>query len=129
MSHSVNIKTQFKNIRNLIEQFTALGWAVSHNTKCVTYPTDPRRDEFHTYVAKNPRTSGYDVGIDIDDEGNAYFVCDFFDHSIEQQLGKNLQKIKQGYTLSEIERQLQEDNFEYSVEELATGETVVTAYK
>jgi hypothetical protein len=129
MSHSVNIKTQFKNIRNLVEQFESLGWVVSHNTKCVTYPTDPRRDELHAYVAKNPRANGYDVGIDIDEEGNAYFVCDFFDSSIEQQLGKNLQKIKQGYTLSEIERQLQEDNFEYSVEELATGETVVTAYK
>lgn len=129
MSHSVNIKTQFKNITNLLEQFTLAGWRLDRNTKCVTYPSDPRREEFHTYVAKNPRSSGYDIGIDIDSEGCAYFVCDFFDPSIEQQLGKNLQKIKQGYTLSEIERQLQEDNFEYSIEELATGETVVTAYK
>jgi|LakMenEpi03Aug12_release.lakeMendotaPanAssembly.Ray.scaffolds.fasta_scaffold876530_2 hypothetical protein len=129
MSHSVNIKTQFKNIQNLLGQFTQAGWAIEQNTKCRTYPSDPRRDEVHTYVAKNPKNTGYDIGIDIDSEGNAYFVCDFFDSSIEKQLGQNLQNIKQGYTLTEIQRQLDAENFAYSVEELATGEKVLTAYR
>jgi hypothetical protein len=129
MSHSVNIKTQFKNMHNLLQQFTNAGWLIEHNTKCRTYPSDPRREETHTYVAKNPTSSGYDVGIDVDAEGNAYFVCDFFDRSIERQLGQNLQNIKQGYTLQEIQRQLDTENFMYSVEELTTGEKVLTAYR
>jgi hypothetical protein len=129
MSHSVNIKTQFRNISNLLDQFVKAGWTINHNAKCRTYYSDPRREEIHTYVAKNPENSGYDVGIDIDAEGNAYFVCDFYDRSIERQLGQNLQNIKQGYTLSEIQRQLDAENFMYSVEELATGEKVLTAYR
>ena len=102
---------------------------IEYNTKCRTYPSDPRREEIHTYVAKNPVSSGYDVGIDVDADDNAYFVCDFFDSSIERQLGQNLQNIKQGYTLYEIQRQLDKENFMYSVEELATGEKVLTAYR
>lgn len=129
MSHSVNIKTQFKNITGLLHQFTNAGWQIAYKTKCNTYPSDPRKDEVHEYVAKNPHPGGYDIGIDIDAEGHAYFVCDFFDGSIERQLGQGLQKIKQGYTLTEIESQLQYDNFDYNIETLPTGEMVVTAHK
>ena len=127
MSHSVNIKTQFKNIENLLNQFTKAGWALEHNTKCRTYPSDPRRDEFHTYVAKNPKTSGYDIGINLDSEGSAFFVCDFFDPSIQQQLGKDLKTIKQGYALDELHNFMREENLSYEVNELPTGELVVTA--
>lgn len=126
MSHSVNIKTQFKNIENLLNQFKKLGWSITSNEKCRTYPSDPRRDEIHKYVAKNPK-NGYDVGIGVDDQGDAYFVCDFFDHSIEQQLGAQLKNIKQGYSLDQLKQVLQDEDMEYSVEELNTGELVVTA--
>ena len=129
MSHSVNIKTQFKNIKNLLAQFEQAGWAILHDTKCRTYPSDPRREEVHKYVAKNPKANGYDIGIDLDSEGNAYFVCDFFDRSIQDQLGENLKKIKQGYSLSELKKFLREEDMEYKVETLQTGEMVVTAEK
>lgn len=102
MSHSVNIKTQFKNIRNLLSQFEKAGWAIENDTKCRTYPSDPRKEEIHKYVAKNPLAHGYDIGVDVDNEGNAYFVCDFFDSSIQKQLGENLKNIKQGYALGEL---------------------------
>jgi hypothetical protein len=129
MSHSVDIKTQFKNTNNLLAQFKALGWRIEMNTKCTTYPSDPRRGEIHKYVAKNPSSIGYDVGVNLDNEGNAYFVCDFYDRSIEQSLGKNLQKVKQGYALSEIKKRLREEDLEYKVSELPTGELIVVAEK
>lgn len=128
MSHSVNIKTQIKNLDNLLDQFKKVGWQIVQNTKCTTYPSDPRRDEFHRYVAKNPK-GGYDVGINYDNDNNLYFVCDFFDRSIEQQLGPNLKTIKQNYAIDEIKKNLREydDDLEYSVTELPTGELVLTA--
>lgn len=127
MSHSVNIKTEFKNLSNLLAQFIALGWRITQNEKCNTYFSDPRKEEVHRYVAKNPAPRGFDIGIDLDAEGCAYFVCDFYDRSIEQQLGPALQKIKQGYSLSELKDFMQEEGLDYSVNQLATGELVVTA--
>jgi hypothetical protein len=129
MSHSVNIATQFKNIGNLLSQFEKHGWNIVHDSKCHTYPSDPRREEVHKYVAKNPRQGGYDVGVNQDADGNAFFVCDFFDRGIEEQLGKNLQKIKQGYALSEIKKFMYEEDLDYQVEQLPTGELVITAEK
>jgi len=129
MSHKVNIKTSFKNIERLLEQFVLLGWQIEHNVKARTYPSDPRREEIHRYVAKNPKASGYDVGIDIEADGSACFVCDFFDPSIEQQLGEKLKKIKQGYSLAELKKFMQEEDLSYSVNELPTGELVVIAEK
>jgi hypothetical protein len=126
MSHSVNIKTQFKNIENLLNQFKKLGWNIVLNSQCNTYPSDPRKNEYHKYVAKNPENS-YDVGIDIDEEGNAYFVCDFYDRSIERQLGKNLCKVKQGYAVDEIKKRLHEEDIDYRITELANGELLIEA--
>jgi hypothetical protein len=129
MSHSVNIKTQFKNISNLLKQFEKAGWVITYDAKCNTYPSDPRKDELHRYVAVNPAKGGYDVGIDIDGENNAYFVCDFFGGSIERSLGQNMKKIKQGYALDELKKFMSEEDLDYTVTELATGELVVTAEK
>ena len=128
MSHSVDIKTQFKSISNLLSQFETLGWRVVQNEKAKTYYSDPRRDEVHQYVAKNPG-GGFDVGINMSDDGSATFVCDFFDHTIENQLGKKLQKVKQGYALTELKKFMYEEDLDYKVEELATGELVVIAEK
>jgi hypothetical protein len=127
MSHAVNIKTQFKNISSLLNQFTKAGWKIEENTVCNTYHSDPRRQELHRYVAKNPVNGGFDVGIDVDNEGNAFFVCDFYDRSIEQQLGDKLKNIKQGYSMDELKKFLHEEDMSYRVEELATGELVVIA--
>jgi hypothetical protein len=129
MSHSVNIKTQFKNIKNLLAQFEKAGWRILTDTKCNTYPSDPRRDEIHKYVAKNPAPNGYDVGINIDSEQNAYFVCDYFGGSIERSLGTDMTKVKQGYALDELKKFMHEEDLDYTVSQLPTGELVVTAEK
>lgn len=127
MSHAVNIKTAFSNVSNLLAQFEQRGWKIVENEQCNTYPSDPRRNEVHQYVAKNPKTGGYDVGVNVDYDGTAYFVCDFFDHSIGKQLGDNLKDIKQGYALSELQKQLKYEDLSYKVSELASGELMVVA--
>jgi hypothetical protein len=129
MSHSVNIKTQFKNVSSLLAQFKAQGWNIVENSKCRTYFSDPRKEEVHKYVAVNPEATGYDIGVNVDNEGNATFVCDFYDRSIERQLGQNLKKIKQGYAVAELKTFLQEEDMEYQINELPTGELVVIAEK
>jgi hypothetical protein len=129
MSHAVNITTQFKNITNLLSQFESLGWKIVQNSKCRTYHSDPRKEDVHQYVALNPKASGFDVGINVDQAGNAFFVCDFFDSSIEKQLGPKMQKIKQNYALTELKKFMYDEDLTYKVEELATGELVVIAEK
>lgn len=129
MSHSVNITTQFKNIENLLKQFKKAGWEIVTDSKANTYFSDPRKEEVHKYVAKNPTQGGFDVGIGLDSDGNAYFVCDFYDRSIERQLGANLKDIKQGYALDEVKKLFQEEDLSYHVSELPSGELVVIAEK
>ena len=129
MSHSVNIATEFKNMKTLLKQFEQAGWSILTNTKANTYPSDPRREEIHKYVAKNPKVNGYDIGINTDAKGNAGVVCDFFDASIERQLGKNLTNIKKGYALAEVKRMLRNEDMSCKVTELESGELVVVAEK
>lgn len=127
MSHAVNIKTTFTNTSNLLQQFEFRGWKIVRDEKCNTYHSDPRGKEVHQYVAKNALSGGYDVGINVGPDGNAYFVCDFFDSSIEKQLGNNLKHIKQGYALAELQKQLKYEDLSYKVTELVSGELMVVA--
>jgi hypothetical protein len=128
MSHSVNIKTQFKEVNLLLKTFESMGWMIVENAKCKTYPSDPSKDIVHRYVAKNPK-GGYDVGIDLDQEGMAKFTCDFYDRSIAEQLGANLQAVKQGYAMNQVKRFIHEEDLNYTVETLPTGELKVIATK
>jgi hypothetical protein len=129
MSHSVNIATQFKDIQLLEKTFHSLGWKTTRTTTCRTYPTDPSRNIVHDYVAVNPKSSGFDVGIDLDSDSNAVFTCDFYDSSIAESLGKNLQHVKQGYALSKLKNFMHEEDLDYSIETLPTGQLKVIATK
>lgn len=129
MSHSVNISTQFKDIDLLKTVFESFQWRIEENTKCKTYPSDPSRNIVHKYVAVNPDPAGYDVGIDIDSEGNAIFTCDFYGNSVEKTLGVNLKNIKQGYSLSKLKKFMMEEDLDYKVETLKSGELKVIATK
>lgn len=129
MSHSVNVLTQFKDIKLLQSVFESFDWKIQTDAKCRTYPTDPSKDVVHQYIAVNPLSHGYDVGIDVDSDGNAVFTCDFFDRSIEEKLGRNLKNIKQGYSLSKLKRFMSEEDLDYKVETLNTGELKIIATK
>jgi hypothetical protein len=83
----------------------------------------------HDYVAVNPNFAGYDVGIDLDENANAAFTCDFYDRSIERTLGKNLQHVKQGYSLDKLKTYMHEEDLDYSIETLPTGQLKIIATK
>jgi len=129
MSHSVKIATQFKDWNVLEKTFEALNWTIKSNQKCRTYPSDPSRDVVHQYIAVNPKANGYDVGIDVDLDGNAVFTCDFFDKSIGSQLGQNLKNVKQGYSLNKIVEYMNEEDLDYKIENLTNGQLKVIATK
>ncbi len=126
MSHSVDIETSFNKINILLEQFKSLGWHIEENARRTTYPTDPRRNQANRYVAKNPKPGGYDVGIDVVN-GNAVFVCDFYDRSIEAQLGEQLLKVKQGYSTSQIKKFAHMEDLDYRIDVLPNGELRIIA--
>lgn len=96
MSHSVPIKTIFKNQKALFSALLALGWGIKERATCRTYPSDPKRNTIHPYVAVNPMTNGYDVGFTILPE-EIIADCDFFGGSIEKSLGKGFCKLKTEY--------------------------------
>lgn len=126
MSQSVAILTKFKNVELLLEVFRSNRWQIQENCKSRTYPTDSHRDDIHRYVAVNP-TGKFDIGINADQEGNYSFTCDFYDHSIESQLGKNLSMVKQGYAFGELRTFMAEEDMTYKIERLNSGEMKITA--
>lgn len=109
MSHSVAIKTECKDLEIVLQTYQELGWRIITNSKARTYPSDPARNTVYEYVAVNPSKSGRAYDIGIKQKGELYeFVCDFFDSSIAQQLGKNLNKVKQTYAVN-LAKKLYED--------------------
>lgn len=101
MSHSVEIKTGFKSIETLTKALEKLNWKVKEKAKVRTYSTDPARNTVYDFVAVNPKSTGYDVGIKL--VGDGYnLACDFMDHSIENQLGQKFGKLKAEYAVNTI---------------------------
>ncbi len=97
MSHTVKIKTQFKDLSMFKKALKALGWDVKENTKIRTYHSDPNRDELYKYVAVNPKANGFDVGVKVKPDGEMELFADFYDGSIASTLGADLTKLRQQY--------------------------------
>lgn len=97
MSHQVDITTQFTDFSLLVKALNKLGWTVIENAKANTYPSDPKRETVHPFVAKNPNP-GYDVGINFNQDG-IVFSYDPYGGSIFRGLGKNFSELKKQYTL------------------------------
>jgi len=96
MSHSVPIKTEFRNLGALKRAFESLGWHIVENSKLNTYYSDPAKDKVYGLLARNPLPQGYDVGI-IPDE-TITLECDFFrPGKIEQTLGQQFTELKKRY--------------------------------
>jgi hypothetical protein len=99
MSHTVKIQAQFKT-----EQFSSFkracehfGWKIVENSKIRTYRNDPSRNTVYPMIALNPN-HGYDLGIQFNEKtGELEVLGDFFDGSVAQTLGRDLDKLKQEY--------------------------------
>lgn len=98
MSHTVKIKTLFKDLNVFKKALEKFGWTVKENEKIRTYPSDSARNTVYKYVAVNPKQDGYDIGVGQKEDGELELFADFHDGSIAAGLGQDLQKLRQEYS-------------------------------
>lgn len=106
MSHTVKIKTQFKQASALKEAFRAMGWEIREKSKIRTYPGDSKANVVYDFIAVNPdkdRSYSYDVGVN-EANGELEVHCDFFGGSIAKSLGTDMVKLKDEYACQVIEQ-------------------------
>jgi len=113
MSHTVEIKTNISNFQLLDKSLENFGWRIVEKTKARTYRNDPARETIYDYVAVNPQ-DGYDLGINLID-GEYKIYGDFYDSSIAQQLGENLDSLKQRYSFELTKAYFEEEELEYEI--------------
>lgn len=98
MSHTVKIKTTFKDASIFKKALEKFGWTIKENSKIRTYPSDSARDTVYKQIAVNPASSGYDIGITTKPDGEIELYADFYDGSIQKSLGQDLQRLRQEYS-------------------------------
>lgn len=124
MSHTVQIKTEFKNRTALEAALTKLGWKLKENTKLRTYPYDPDRDKVYALAAINPMSNGYDVGLKIAETGEIDLLCDFYGGSIAKSLGTDFAILKKEYVIKVVEQEYEDVQI---LEMLADGSIILEA--
>lgn len=121
MSHAVEITTTFYNWDALKTAFKNLGWGIKENSKINTYPSDPKRNDIHPFVATNPNHGGYDIGLRLaPEDGQVKFTWDPYGGSIEKALGKDFVKLKIEYDKALIDQHYEEstvesETYDYSI--------------
>jgi hypothetical protein len=106
MSHTVKIQTQFKQINPLKRAFEHFGWKIVENSKARTYSGDPKQNDKYQFVAVNPDLGTdrvFDVGINVNANGEIDVYGDMWGGSISKSLGSNLDKLRQEYAYRVIE--------------------------
>lgn len=114
MSHTLQIRTQFKNSEwpCLRTAFEKLGWSIEAASKIRAYGSDRSENATRTYpyVARNPTksTKQFDLGLMVADDPSksdeALTVYgDTWDTSVEATLGKGLSGLKQAFGQAVIE--------------------------
>lgn len=98
MSHTVKIKTLFKDFSVFKKALSKFGWTIKEKSKIRTYPSDANRNDIYDYVAVNPKSTGYDIGIKIKPDGELELFCDYYDGSIQASLGNDLNQLRQEYS-------------------------------
>jgi hypothetical protein len=116
MSHTVALKTQFKNMDLLTKAFKTLGWTIKENSKIRTYPGDPTPAAQVTYkhVAVNPTHGGYDLGLVLDEKtGEITPMGDLFSAGrVQNTLGQDLCELKKQYCI-EVAREYSQEELEF----------------
>jgi hypothetical protein len=128
MSHTVKISAQFRSeqfqaFKRAIEKF---GWKLIENSKIRTYRNDPARDTIYPMIAQNPN-SGFDLGLRFNEAtGELEVLGDFYDGSVAQTLGRDLDKLKQEYSCQVIEDHFTMQGYVVNREVNAEGLVTVT---
>jgi hypothetical protein len=120
MSHTVRIETKFNQFDSLKAAFAKLGWTIKENSTARTYASDPARSTKYQYVAVNPK-NGYDLGLKVKQDGEVEVYGDFFDGSIQQQLGQQLCELKKQYGIQVIEDKYLYEGYTVNYENLKNG--------
>jgi hypothetical protein len=108
MSHTVAIKTEFKNWNILTKTLENLGWTLKQNSKLRTYPSDPQRNTVYEWIAVNPDKNGYDVALRINADESIDLLCDTFGGSIERTLGNQFRTLKKEYVINVAKNEFEE---------------------
>lgn len=124
MSHTVQIQAEIKDIECLKKAFNHFEWVVNEKGRIRTYATDPDREVIYDYVAVNPRGS-FDLGVKRHNDEYKLFG-DFFDTTISQQLGSNVDRLKQRYSFEVISKFTEENELEYEISTLPNGDLELT---
>jgi len=92
MSHFTEIETQIKDIDALRAACAELGLELQETAEARGYADNRIRADFVI------RLNGpYDVALQREDNGNYRFVADLWQGHVEQELGKDLGRLKQLY--------------------------------
>jgi hypothetical protein len=123
MSHTVAIKTIFKDKESFMKALESFGWKIREKTTIRTYPSDPQRNKVYDEIAVNPGTgTSYDIGLTVDDSGAITLNCDFYDGTIERSLGKQFALLKREYVLNVVRKEYEDVEI---VETLPDGSIIV----
>jgi len=127
MSHTVKINVVYKDLSALKTAFQSFGWTIKENSKIRSY----YGQEQHTfpYAAINPQKQGYDIGLTPSQDGTIDVKTDFFDRSIETQLGKDLAALTQKYACQVIEDEYIFQGYTVDYEQLKNGTVKLTVRK
>lgn len=105
MSHTVEVKVKFKldQAGALEKAFRNLNWSWLENSTMKEYSGQGNKK--FRFVAKNPSKeyNAYDVGFELDKDGNLTPFTDLYGGNVEGQLGKDFVKLKGEYTYNVIE--------------------------
>lgn len=130
MSHTVKIKTQFKEFSILQRTLEEMGWTIESNSAARAYSGDPNRDRVFPFVAVNPDTTqnSYDIGI-VPTQNELEVYGDFYGGSLAKHFGIGLAKLKTAYALNVIKDEYEQYGYTVDCSKNENGSLIVEVYK
>lgn len=112
MSHIAKIQLQIKDLDALAAAAESLGCELVRDKKNFLWYAGKRNPCDHVIRVKNAKAGTYEIGVIADGEGNFRLECDFWDSGgLLPIVGKDAQKLRQGYAESAATRQAQRQGF------------------
>lgn len=126
MSHTITIKTKFKDLDILKKTFLQLGWSIVENSTLRGYAGLSLYQSKLSYslVAKNPNT-GADIAITTDNANEISLIGDMACPTVSKTLGQNLSKLRQHYAFNIIEDEFLFQGANITKTELENGNWIV----
>jgi hypothetical protein len=122
MSHTVQIKTQFKKLPPLKTALRELGWELKENVRA----RERGGGSVHALVAVNPSTDYGATDLVIEKVGKEFEVRTSLDSDHANRIlaslgGREMNKLKTKYVIASLKLKALENGDEVSVQELQNG--------